>query len=167
MQNDLMDAILASMSEDERRALERAQRDWARRRAATPKPAAKKGVGEGQQDENLIPIPPPSSSRPTELYLTMAYEPYDLIKSGEKVTEFRDYSETWVKRILANMGTLKTVKFQRGYGGPGHPKPEQMIWTIKKIDLYDIETRDSSDPINVKEGFMPTHIAIDLGERVG
>lgn len=116
--------------------------------------------------EHIIPIPPPSKSRPTELYLTMAYEPYDWIKSGEKVTEFREYCETWVKRILANRDTLKTVKFQRGYGGPGRPKPEQMIWTIKNIELYDIETRESSDPVNVKEGFVPTHIAIDLGVRM-
>lgn len=116
--------------------------------------------------EFILPIPKPSPTKPTELYLTMAYEPYDLIKKGEKVTEFRAYCETWVKRILANMGTLRTVKFQRGYGGPGRPKPEQMIWTIKKIDLYDIETRESSDPINVKEGFLPTHIAIDLGVRM-
>lgn len=115
--------------------------------------------------EYLIPIPRPSASRPAELYLTMAYEPYDLIKSGEKVTEFRAYCETWVKRILANMGTLKTVKFQRGYGGPGRPKPEQMVWTIKNIELYDIETRESSDPLHVKDGFIPTHIAIDLGIR--
>lgn len=116
--------------------------------------------------ENIIPIPPPSKSRPTELYLTMAYEPYDWIKNGEKVTEFREYCETWVKRILANRDTLKTVKFQRGYGGPGRPKPEQMIWTIKDITLYDIETRSTCDPTNVREGFVATHIAIDLGVRM-
>lgn len=116
--------------------------------------------------DNVIPIPPPAASRPKQLYLTMAYEPYDQIKSGEKVTEFREYDEYWVRRILANRATLDTVKFQRGYGGCGRPSPEQMIWTIKNIELYDIETRESCDPDNIREGFVATHIAIDLGIRM-
>lgn len=117
--------------------------------------------------EYIIPIPPPRKNAPSELYLTMAYEPYDQIKAGEKVTEFRRYTENWVKRILAN--PPKTIRFQRGYGGPGRPKPEQMVWTVKEngISLYELETRKSCDPWKLDvEGILPDFIAMDLGVRL-
>ncbi len=114
--------------------------------------------------EYIIPIPPPPKKCLDELYLTMAFEPYDQIKSGEKVTEFRQYNKTWVKRILSH--PLKTVKFQRGYGGPGLPPPEQMVWSIKKIYLYEMDNKMEGDPWNPPEGIVPTFIAIDLGERI-
>lgn len=114
--------------------------------------------------EYIIPIPPPPRKCSDELYLTMSYEPYDQIKSGEKKTEFRSYNNTWVKRILSH--PLKTVKFQRGYGGPGRPVPEQMVWSIKRIYLYDRDGNMEGDPWNPPEGIVPTFIAIDLGERI-
>ena len=98
-----------------------------------------------------------------EVYLTLAYEPYDLIKSGEKDYEFRGYTQRYVDRLLT--GRVKRVKFQRGYGGPGRPKPEQMVWTVKTISLYDITTRKLTDPWN-PEQIVPTHIAIELGKRI-
>ena len=112
----------------------------------------------------LIPIPPPPKGATDEAYLTLDYKYYDMIKSGEKTTEFRDYSPTWVKRLLSH--PIKTVRFQRGYGGPGHPPPEQMVFNVKAVLLYEIGTRRECPADNPCEGIMPTHIAIDLGERI-
>lgn len=114
--------------------------------------------------ENLIPIPPPPKDATDEAYLTLDYKYYDQIKSGEKTTEFRGYSPFWVKRLLSH--PIKTVRFQRGYGGPGHPPPEQMVFKVKDIVLYEIETKKECPPDNPCEGILPTHIAIDLGERI-
>lgn len=114
--------------------------------------------------EYLIPIPPPPKGATDEAYLTLDYKYYDMIKSGEKTTEFREYSPTWVKRLLSH--PIKTVRFQRGYGGPGHPPPEQMVFNVKAILLYEIRTRKECPADNPCEGIMPTHIAIDLGERI-
>ena len=113
----------------------------------------------------ILPIPPPSKNASGELFLTLAYEFYDAIKAGTKKTEYRDYTENWVKKILAN--PVRTVKFQRGYGGPGRGKPEQMVWTVKKVWLYESDTKQKGDPLNPPEGILPDCIAIDLGERVG
>ena len=112
----------------------------------------------------LLPIPPPPKKPNPEVYLTMAYEPYDQIEKGEKLTEFREYSEYYVKKLLSQ--PLMTVKFQRGYGGPGHDAPRQMRWTIRKIEYYDIDTRESAPVVGTPDGFVPSHIAIDLGERI-
>ena len=114
--------------------------------------------------ENLIPIPPPPKNATDEVYLTLDYQYYDMIKSGEKTTEFREYSPYWVKRLLSH--PIKTVRFQRGYGGPGHPPPEQMVFKVKDVVLYEIETKKECPPDNPCEGILPTHIAIDLGERI-
>lgn len=133
-------------------------------------PAAAKQMAEERRLEKLehwrdylIPVPPPPKHWTTELYLTMQYEPYDWIKNGEKTTEFRAYTPNYVKRILSH--PLKTVKFQRGYGGPGRPVPEQMVFEIERISLYDMETRASADPANPTP-IVPTHFAIDLGRRI-
>ena len=112
----------------------------------------------------LIEIPPAPARCQEELFLTMAYEPYDEIKAGTRIVEYRDYSPTWVKRILSH--PLKTVKFQRGYGGPGHDAPEQMTFEIRKISLFKSESGMKGDPWDPPEGILPDKIAIDLGRRI-
>lgn len=122
---------------------------------------------DGEDDEGdfeWLPIPPSPKKLNTEVYLTMAYEPYDWIEEGEKTTEFREYCEYYVKKLLSQ--PLKTVRFQRGYGGPGHDAPRQMRWTVARIEYYDINSRQSAPIDNPPAGFRPTHIAIDLGERI-
>lgn len=108
----------------------------------------------------LLPIPPPRANAPTEVYLPLRYEPFDDIRSGAKKTEFRAYTPHYVKMLLSN--PPKTVKFQRGYGAGA----AQMVWSVKRIDLYDIRTRRSANPASVPADFHPTHIAIDLGARL-
>lgn len=122
--------------------------------------------GEVSMDENFtfLPIPPPPMKRNTEVFLTMAYEPYDDIEKGEKMTEFREYKEYYVRKLLSQ--PLKTVLFQRGYGGPHHDAPRQMRWTIRSIEYYNHFTCKSCPVDNPTEGFQPTFIAIDLGERI-
>ena len=112
----------------------------------------------------LLPIPRPPAKLNPEVYLTMAYEPYDDIEKGEKTTEFREYNEYYVRKLLSQ--PLRTVRFQRGYGGPGHDAPRQMRWSVKDIDYYNINTGKSAPLDNVPEGFRPTHIAIDLDARI-
>ncbi|MBR4260027.1 MAG: hypothetical protein IKQ17_13415 [Kiritimatiellae bacterium] len=119
---------------------------------------------DAEGDFEWLPIPPPPKKMNTEVYLPMAYEPYDWIEKGEKTTEFREYCEYYVKKLLSQ--PLKTVRFQRGYGGPGHDAPRQMRWTVAKIEYYDIHSRQSAPITNPPAGFRPTHIAIDLGERI-
>lgn len=98
-----------------------------------------------------------------EVYLVMAYEPYEWIKNGEKTTEFRSYTQRYVDRLLT--GKVKRVRLQKGYGGPGRPKPEQMIFEVKGMSLYDVTTKHETDPWDPKP-IVPTHIAIDLGKRL-
>ena len=112
----------------------------------------------------LYPIPPPPPKFSEELYLPMQYEPYDWIESGEKTTEFRAYDPYWVKKILSH--PLKTVRFQRGYGGPGHPPPRIMRFEIKKIYLYDHGRKIECDPWKLDTPIEPDLIAIDLGLRI-
>ncbi len=121
----------------------------------------------------IIPIPPPRKNAPSELYLTMAYDPYDWIEKGfidedgqhaYKRSEYRSYTPNWVKRILAN--PPKTIKFQRGYGGPGRPAPAQMVWTVEKIVLVHKYDESECDPWNVPAGFVPQFIKMYIGQRV-
>jgi hypothetical protein len=119
---------------------------------------------DAEGDSEWLPIPPPPKKLNAEVYLPMAYEPYDWIEKGEKTTEFREYCEYYVKKLLSQ--PLKTVRFQRGYGGPGHDAPRQMRWTVAKIEYYDINSRRSAPIDNPPAGFRPTHIAIDLGDRI-
>lgn len=120
----------------------------------------------------LIPMPPQDGSENTELYLTMAYEPYDWIDVGYdengkhvyKREEFRSYNDYYAKKLLSH--PLKTVKFQRGYGGPGRGKPKQMRFEIKDITMWDPINNIDCSPKNPKEGVAPQFFVIKLGERL-
>ena len=150
---------------DEEAACERRDQERERLEAMADDVLFAEDDGEdGEGDFEWLPIPPPPKKLNTEVYLTMAYEPYDWIEKGEKTTEFREYCEYYVKKLLSQ--PLKTVRFQRGYGGPGHDEPRQMRWTVAGIEYYDINSRQSAPIDNPPAGFRPTHIAIDLGERI-
>ena len=112
----------------------------------------------------LLPIPPPPKDAVDEAYLVMDYENYDLIKSGEKTTEFRKYGAFYLKRLCSH--PIKTVKLQRGYGGPGHPPPETMVFKVAKISLYELDGKIECAPGQTDIPILPDFIAIDLGERI-
>ena len=130
----------------------------ARMSADSTKPTSK--YAEKDPATGLYQIPPPAKNASNEVYLPLAYEPFDAIKSGEKKTEFRAYTPRYVKMLLSK--PPKTVKFQRGYGKGA----EQMVWSVKTVDLYDIKTRRSARPGSEPKDFRPTHIAIDLAVRI-
>ena len=112
----------------------------------------------------IIPVPPPPKSFSTEVFLVLRYDAYDAIKAGAKATEFRDYNERYVAKLLSH--PIKTVRFQRGYGSRGGAKPEQMVWSVKAVSLYDEGTRKECRPGNEPEGFLASHITIDLDRRI-
>jgi len=124
--------------------------------------------------EYLIPIPRQSEGASTETFLVMAYKYYDAIKDGyideetgefrKKDVEYRRYTESYVKKLLSH--PIKSVKFQRGYGGPGRAEPEQMRYEVKRIFLAEKDVSVTTDPFNVKVGFIPEWIGIELGERI-
>ena len=138
------------MEEEERREAEEEAAEEAAYRAAHP--------------FEYLPIPPPPKRLNPEVYLTLAYEFYDAIERGEKKGESREYREYYVKKLLSQ--PLKTVRFQRGYGGPGHDAPRQMRWSIKDIIYYNAATDEKAPVDNPPAGFEPTHIAIVLGDRI-
>lgn len=54
----------------------------------------------------------------TTLFLVLKREPFQQIASGEKTSEYRDYSDYWVKRLMKDTGEFKPytrVLFQNGY----------------------------------------------------
>lgn len=100
-------------------------------------------------------------SKSVDGYLVLAGEFYDLIESGEKKIEYRDFTAYNLKRTIG----ITSIRFNRGYGHPGQP-PAQMRWEVEKVALLDADD-NACDPFNVPEGFWPTTIAIHLGKRIG
>ena len=97
-------------------------------------------------------------SKTPDGYLVLRGEFYDLIESGKKTTEYRDFTEYNIKRTIG----LKTVRFNRGYV----KNAPQMKWEVKKVMLTDGGDLEC-DPFDVPKGFVPVTIAIHLGKRLG
>lgn len=110
---------------------------------------------------------------PEVVYSPMAYEWYDRIASGEKTVEYKNLTRYWLKRLVGAVGAdgvrgfPKYIRFQRGYGGPGRPKPDKMTFEIAKVVLSDeaLSERPITDG-EVEAGFNPAYFAIILGRRV-
>lgn len=120
----------------------------------------------------LIPLPEPDGSKNTEVFLTLCYEPYDWIdvgymENGErkfKTEEFRAYNEYYSKKLLSH--EIRTVRFQRGYGGPGRPIPKQMRFEVKYIKIWDQRHDIECDPRKPVKGIVPQYFVIGLGKRL-
>ena len=97
-------------------------------------------------------------SKTPDGYLVLRGEFYDLIESGRKRTEYRDFTEYNIKRTIG----LKTVRFNRGYV----KNAPQMKWEVEKVMLTDGGDLEC-DPFDVPKGFVPATIAIHLGKRLG
>ncbi len=54
---------------------------------------------------------------------------YDMIESGEKSEEYRDFIQHWVSRIWYHKTELKAVRFHRGYTN------RTMTFEIKEIAI--------------------------------
>lgn len=86
------------------------------------------------------------------LNLVLKYCWFDLIKSGAKSFEYREYKPYWNKKFEGRTGEYKFVKFRRGYG----KNAEIMLFKIENIWLYDGENDLNLRPV----------WAIYLGERI-
>jgi len=96
-------------------------------------------------------------SKSDDGYLVLKAEFYDKIESGEKTTEYRDFTEYNLKRTIG----IKTIRFNRGYV----KNAPQMRWEVQKVVLQDAADNEC-DPFNVPDSFCPTKIAIHLGKRI-
>jgi len=112
----------------------------------------------------LLPIPKPAKDATDQAFLILDGENYDLIAKGEKTSEFRRYGQFWVKRLCSH--PIKTVVFQRGYGGPGHPPPEKMTWVVERVYLYDYNAKIECEPGRTDVPLLPDWIVLDLGARI-
>lgn len=68
------------------------------------------------------------------LYLTLKREPFDQIKSGEKISEFREYKKHWIQKLMNQDGSFKTydlILFQNGY----HANAPRMLVEFKGMKL--------------------------------
>ena len=68
------------------------------------------------------------------LYLTLRKEFFDQIKSGEKTSEFREYKNHWIKRLMNQDGSFKAydlILFKNGY----HSDAPQMLVEFKGIRI--------------------------------
>ena len=107
-----------------------------------------------------------SEEETTEAYLVLKEEFYNRIKGGTKKTEYRDFTEYWVKRLLSH--PLKTVKLNLGY------TEEHMIFEIDWIGVIDendheIHAFNNKGEMNdegKEESFLPRYISIHLGKRI-
>ena len=63
---------------------------------------------------------------------------YDLIKSGEKTIEYRDYSDFWISRLENKNGSFRhydLIEFKNGYKA----NSRKMVTELKGISFDDIE----------------------------
>jgi hypothetical protein len=122
----------------------------------------------------IVPIPMKQNVGRDECFLVLKKCYFDDIKSGDKTVEFREVNQYYADKLLGKEKPLKFVKFQLGYGGPGHAAPEQMKFEIDSIVLVDdfmdefpaytngVPTASEDLP----KGFNPTMYGIKLGQRV-
>jgi len=86
------------------------------------------------------------------LHLVLSYKWFDLIKSGQKTTEYREFNNYWNGRLIRPENWYKNVRFQRGYT----KNPETILFEIEKIGITT-ETNDLN---------LPKAWAIRLGKRI-
>ena len=63
---------------------------------------------------------------------------YDLIKSGEKTIEYRDYSDFWISRLENKNGSFRhydLIELKNGYKA----NSRKMVTEFKGISFDDIE----------------------------
>lgn len=112
--------------------------------------------------ENIIEIDPTWKKGNDIVFMPIKKKFFDAIARNEKKFEWRDYCETWVRKIIAPHARF--VKFQCGYA-KNAPK---MVWEIKDIRLAetDEEGGERFSPYDIPPMVTPEHIVIELGRRV-
>ncbi|MEZ5195137.1 MAG: hypothetical protein R2764_01660 [Bacteroidales bacterium] len=90
------------------------------------------------------------------LYLTLKKEFFDLIKKGEKTSEFREYKSYWINRLMNSDGNFKQfdyIHFRNGY----QKDARKIMIEFRGINV-----------IKQKVGFLKTEklFEIELGEVI-
>ena len=70
------------------------------------------------------------------LHLTLKKEWFDQILSGEKTSEYREYKQFWITRLMNNNGSFKhydVIHFKNGY----HKDAPTMLIEFKGIKILD------------------------------
>ena len=73
-------------------------------------------------------------TEPKLLHLTLRKEPFDQILSGEKTSEYREYKQFWITRLMNNDGSFKhydVIHFKNGY----HKDAPTMLVEFKGIKI--------------------------------
>ena len=124
-------------------------------------------VAEDMDDEMkfITPIPKEGGNC---AFLVLKKRYYDLIQSGQKRAEYRDYNEYYVNKFLSHK--VKYLKLNLGY-----KSNVSMTFEITELDYVDgdFETEISCYNGNGElkteaelEGFVPRYFKISLGKRV-
>jgi len=121
-----------------------------------------------------IPVPNKQKAKGDSCFLVLQKCYFDDINNGEKTVEFRELNQYYADKLLGKEEPLKFVKFQLGYGGPGHENPSQMMFEIDSIVLVDdymdeFPAYTNGQPTSTKDlpkGFNPTMYGIKLGQRM-
>lgn len=112
--------------------------------------------------ENIIELDPKWRNGSEIVFMPITKKFFNAIAQNKKKFEWRDYCETWVKKIIG--AHAKYVKFQCGYT-KNAPK---MLWEIKEVKLADSDDEGGErySPYDIPPMAEPQHIVIELGNRV-
>lgn len=75
------------------------------------------------------------------LYLTLKKEPFEQIKSGKKIIEYREVKPYWTKRLLDKDGIIKyfdEIHFRNGYGKDAPLSKNEWWGMIENDGMYEI-----------------------------
>lgn len=111
--------------------------------------------------EHVIEIDPKWKNGSEIVYMPIKREFFNAIARNEKKFEWRNYCETWVKKIIGPRA--KFITFQNGYA-KNAPK---MVWRIKDVKLADSaeEGTERYSPYDIPPMAEPRYIVIELGSR--
>ena len=132
-------------------------------------------AAENEPEKFYLPVPDSRTSTSTSLYLVLANEYFQAIKTGEKTVEYRDLTDYYANKILGRKGKVETVLLQNGYGGKGHVPPEQLHFKVESVVYVDDKLEefpcyrpngDLTADEDLPNGFQPTMFGIKLGSRI-
>lgn len=156
------------LSDEEKESIRQAEEED--RREAAAEAALTDAIDKATR--RLLFAPAREASRFRDVvYSPLKYEWFDRIASGEKTVEYKSLTRYWLSRLVnggegGKFTFPKYIRFQRGYGGPGRPRPEQMTFEIKAVVLSDDKLAERPIAEVVEEGFEPAYFAIVLGKRI-
>ena len=90
------------------------------------------------------------------LHLVLKHKWFDMIKSGEKLEEYREVTDYWISRLTDADGKLiqwDAIKFQRGYTNAEH-----LTVRCKKVSVKKGRAEWGASPEH-------RYITFDLGAR--